>query len=52
MSKQAEMPNAHESHGQDMQQETPKELIGTHGQQPLLIMMRRVTPPKGDFALV
>jgi len=52
MSKQAEMPNAHESQGQDMQQETPKKLIGTQGQQPLLVMMRRVTPPKGDLALV
>jgi hypothetical protein len=49
MGQEAEVPDAHEALGKQVQQESAQELIERYSQQLLFIVVSRVAPAKGDF---
>jgi hypothetical protein len=48
VSEESEVADAHEAGRQDMQQEASQELVCVERKQSLLILVRRISPPKGD----
>ena len=50
--REAEVADAHEAAGQQVEEEAPQELIERQSQKPLLVGMCGVAPAEGDVALL